>query len=818
MSSQSKDKKHRKRKTKDRSPDDYFAAGPFEFARFGRVMVSRSRASLKDWQQAQAKMALDLPKITSEIDTLVMRIADRVSRLPPERLLHRGWWERASLTIGLGCRETLGFDQLTAMRMIDYIQSIIASVQPVLPYRTDLPEEEWVALRKDVETLFTRLSLDYQICLTAHRRASDPNLDMSLEEFRFRAETLWMNVRGERYHIHERQALEDTIGPHSDVLLRLFGIDSQTLVAALDRLLLKLTAGLHDAVLELKEFREAVLNRLSELVTERPDAELEVLHTAVFEDPDLSARRDELGGELFGLDLVDVEKVTGLPTALVDQLAWSPGEDQEFLTPGDFRGWPLRVWPTMKRPFIRLGGRVFAFDVFVLFDNFYRVLQRLIFRLAPDYKETWNARQKALSEALPFRYFARLLPGARVLRPVFYRMKSRSGAIEWHECDGVFIYDDHLLIVEVKAGAFTYTSPATDLPAHIASLKNLNRNPVVQGKRFLEYLESSPSVPISDDNHNEIGRLSRADFRHVTVCAVTLDPFTELAARGHHLGEVGVDIGEGAVWMLSIDDLRMYADLFDNPLVFLHFVEQRMQAAQSELVDVGDEFDHLGLYLRENNYSMYASNLSQSATTRPRFYGYREPIDKYYDAVFRGEEATLPKQEMPTRLAEIIKFLGTSSLRGRSEIVSFLLDASGDHRETIANAIEQQLHDNVVLGRVKPISTYGDHAFTLFTWSPPVSRDAGFAREHTMAVLAAAGENSRLLLELKYSDQDIVEAVYWRRLSLVGLSDTEVARIQAKATALRARRVAAARKRGKIGRNDPCPCGSGRKYKQCCRP
>ena len=21
---------------------------------------------------------------------------------------------------------------------------------------------------------------------------------------------------------------------------------------------------------------------------------------------------------------------------------------------------------------------------------------------------------------------------------------------------------------------------------------------------------------------------------------------------------------------------------------------------------------------------------------------------------------------------------------------------------------------------------------------------------------------------------------------------------------------------GKIGRNDPCPCGSGKKYKQCC--
>ena len=820
ISSRSKRKRHRKgkTKTKDYSPDESFAVGPFEFARFGRVMVGQSCASAEEWQQAQTKMALNLPEITSEINTLVTRIADRVSRLPPEQLLQRAWWERTRLVVSLGGREMSGFDGLTAMRMLDYVQSIIASVQPVLPYRIDLPEEEWGALRNDVETLFTRLSLEYQISLTAHRRASDSNLDMDLEEFRFRAETFWMNIRGKRYHVHERQALEDVVRPHSEVLLRLFEIDSQMLVAGLGRLLHKLTGGLHDAVVELKEFREAVLNRLSELATEQPDAELEMLRAIAFNDPDVSARQVDLFGELAGLDLFDVKKVTGLPDALVGKLAWSPGEDQEFFAPGDFRGWPLRVWPTMKRPFIRLGGRVLAFDVFVLFDNIYRVLQRIIFRLAPDYKETWNVRQKALAEALPFRYLERLLPSARVLRPVFYRTKSKRGSVEWHECDGVLMYDDHLLIVEVKAGAFTYTSPATDLPAHIASLQNLVRNPAGQGKRFLEYLKSAPNVPICDESHKQIERLSRSDFRHVTVCAVTLDPFTELAARGQHLRKVGVDIGEGAVWVLSIDDLRVYADLFENPLVFLHFIEHRMRGAQSELIDVNDELDHLGLYLRENNYSMYAANLVQSDSTRFTCEGYRTPIDEYYNAVIRGEETTLPKQEMPTRLAEIIKFLGTSSLRGRSEIVSFLLDSSGDYRKIITNAIEQQLFDNAALGRVRPISTYGNHAFTLFTWSPPVARDAIFAREHTMAVLAAAGETSRVLLELEFSDQDTVAAVHWRRLNLAGLSDAEVARIQAKGAALCAQRVAAARKRGKIGRNDPCPCGSGKKYKRCCRP
>ena len=816
MSSRTKKRKRRKGKTETRSPDDYFAAGPLEFARFGRIMVSRSRADLEDWQQAQAKMARDLPKITNEIDNLVNRIAHRVSRLPPQQLLRRAWWERASLLIGLAGDQASEFDRLTAMRMIDYVQSIIASVQPATPCHSDVPDDEWVALTNDVGTLFTKLSVEYQICLTAHRRATEPNLDTGLEEFRFRAETYWLNVRGQRYHAHERQALADVVHPHSEVLLQLFGIDSHTLVAAFEELLHKLTAGLHETLLGIEELRTAALNRISEIADAPPAAELDPRRTPPLDDPDLSRRRDELAGELFGYDLFDVKKITGLPDSLIEELAWSPGEDQEFFASGEFRGWPLRVWPTMKRPFIRLEGKVFAFDVFTLFDNFYRVLQRVILRLDPDYRETWNTRQKMLSEALPYRYLKDILRGARVFRPVFYRTKSSTGTIEWHECDGLVIYDDHLLIIEVKAGAFTYTSPATDLPAHIASLENLVRRPVAQGRRFLAYLKAATSVSIYDDSHNEIGRLRRADFRRVTVCAVTLDPLTELAARGQHLKKAGVNIGDGAVWPLSIDDLRVFADIFDNPLVFLHFVEQRMRAAQSKVVDVDDELDHLGLYLRENNYSMYASNLAQSDQAQLIFDGYRTPIDEYYSALYRGEKVDLPRQEMPARLAEVIRFLGTSSIRGRSRVVSFLLDSSGTYRRSIAKTIENQLRDNASLGRPRPVSTYGAHPFTLFTWSATVRRNANLAREHTMAVLAAAGEKSRLLLELEYSDQDAVTAVHWQWLNLAELPDAEVAGIQARAAALRMQRVEAALTRGKLGRNDPCPCGSGAKYKRCC--
>ena len=78
--------------------------------------------------------------------------------------------------------------------MVDYVQSVIVSVNPK-QYADNISDEDWAKLKSDVATLFRRLTLDYQMCLTARRRAQDPQLDMRLEEFRFRAETLWLRAR-----------------------------------------------------------------------------------------------------------------------------------------------------------------------------------------------------------------------------------------------------------------------------------------------------------------------------------------------------------------------------------------------------------------------------------------------------------------------------------------------------------------------------------------------------------------------------------------------------------------------------------------------
>src|ERR1022692_362426 len=89
---------------------------------------------------------------------------------------------------------------------------------------------------------------------------------------------------------------------------------------------------------------------------------------------------------------------------------------------------------------------------------------------------------------------------------------------------------------------------------------------------------------------------------------------------------------------------------------------------------------------------------------------------------------------------------------------------------------------------------------------------------HTRVVMLGSGEKSRPLVELEYAGEGVLKAVHWQHLDVAGLSSAELDRLRAKGAALRQRRVLAVRRQRKIGPNELCPCGSGRKYKRCCRP
>jgi len=665
------------KKKKIVKPDEIISNGALQIARYGQNIVLNSNLTKEQHEKMLQKCAEQYSTVVEEIDELVDSIVSAVQVLPPEQLLHRTWTNMVIAFQNVEVETDVGAEEAHAIRMVEYLQSIIAASLPAIKQKNEVSEEDWQHLSAQIETLFQKVNLEYQICATAKRKLSEDSFDDAMEEFCFKAQMHWCNVRGDSYQIHQVQSLADLLIPQSDIIERVFGISGEFLITELQKIWHSVIFGLNEAMTVSNRIRIDACNDVEKMLQDRSlskDKNVPELIKIAMEQRGCLGEFEYSLGCIFGMDLFDVGLITNLPTSFLEEFSWKPGQDAEFLAAGEFRGWPLRIWPTFKRPFIKLGERYYCFDEQCLFDNFFRQLEKKVFSHSALEKQAWIDGRKALSEALPIKYFKKLLPEATIYQEAYYQSQATNGAKKWCEADCLIKFDDHLFVIEVKAGAFTYTAPATDFPAYISSLKNLVQNPVEQGLRFVKYLQSSEEVSIFDAKHKEIAKLRRDAFRLVTICAITLDAFTEIAAQTQHLHKIGVAVGNDPIWSLSLSDLRVYADIFQSPLEFLHFVEQRMSAATSKRLELNDELDHLGLYLEHNHYYvMYADEVSKEID-KLQYHGYKSEIDRYFAKKLIGEETpVLPVQKMPSRLREVLHFLNSSKIQGRTSIASYQL-------------------------------------------------------------------------------------------------------------------------------------------------
>ena len=820
-------KKNNKRfkRVKPASPDEVFSAGPLHVARFGNHIAMTSSWSEGQHAEVIAKLAARYPMVVQEIDEIVSEIVSAVSVLPPDKLLMRAWQEKVVSSQHVKVEADVSQDDALALRMIDYVQSVIAAALRGEAQKSELSEEDWQDIKTKVSALFTKLNFEYLSCSTAHRRVSGEIYDEAMEIFLTRAQLHWCNVRGDYYQIHQVEIIEDLLKNQSNLIEAVYGITSDQLLSEIKKIWHSLTFGFPEAV-------ESVRHIHAEVVAEidRMEKQTDVVYEYgspgdLFREVTIRLGHSEAMQKntdaCFKMGLFDLRKITNLPIDFLEDFSWAPGQDTEFLEDGEFKGWPLRIQPIFKRPFLKLEGNYYCFDLYSLGDNFYRQIEKRIFRRLEAKKQEWIENRKKVSESLPIEYLTRLLPGATVLPEVYYPLLSATGGSkDLAEVDCLVIYDDHLFIVEVKAGAFTYTSPANDLPAYIKSLEALVGAPSKQGQRFLKYLESSAEIEIYDSKRRPIGMLRRGDFRCKTICAVTLDPFTELSAQAQHLHKIGVDAGDVPAWSLSLGDLRVYSDVFVGPLDFLHFVEQRMAAASSEKLALDDELDHLGLYFEHNNYVMHANELSKNNGAHLQFNGYRSSLDTYFAAKLAGSgDLSLPMQELSYRLRELIDFLATQIHPHRSRIASYLLDLAGEWRSDLSKWIDEELNAIPQRGRCIPLSMVGDVRLTIFVNIDGIAElSHERAVEHTQAAIIASGESDRMLLELTYGPNGPMRASM-STVSLFGLSQKDFELYKEKAIDLKEKRLArSVANFGSIGRNEICPCGSGKKFKKCCTP
>lgn len=795
---QSKNIKKRNRKLTNK-PDDYFNNGIFEMARFGKnVLVKNNRTPE---EQAVYRDSLS-EKYSSKYDSItakVRRLREKILCCDPYRLL-------------IHLRDIAIMGQMNVFSEIDYshetnviihaqefIQSVFISAELYLENRVDDENEE--GFYDEVVTDFEELYKEIQVFYCYWAAYIQKQYAIDDDKLKDIVEAQYMyGVRGNRYQVFELEPIKALLSPHDEILKELFGVSSEEIIQGLDKLRYALSQGYADAFMEFgrefESFCEAVDSGRS------PE---EVLKES-------EERTSIVAGKVFGNDLLDVKKVTGWDEHFINVLSSGLNENS-CSQEGEFSEWPIVNLPVMKKPFIKINGVTYAFLYYALFDNIYRIVQKEVMRVKPHYVDKWKELQTNASEEMVMDLFLKLLPGAEAHIGNYYPVKT--SLKQMNENDIIVTYQNYLFIVEVKAGSFPTTAPIIDYNAYEKAYHNLVEVADSQCSRTLEYIKGHSTPQFYNRDKEPTFTLASYDsFEEIFTFSVTVDNFNEFAAKAEKLS--AISLKEQTV-VLSYDDLLVYGGYFDSPIDFLHYLKQRKAAMKVEQYQMSDEFDHLGLYIDRN---LYALNPSQYGDVKKVFWnGFRQDIDEYFNWLFIDpDRAQKPTQNIPKELMELLDYLKDKISVESIMLAHFLLDLSTESKEDFVEQIKYGLKRQRELGRTVPMVAFGDAKYCVFISMPGVVSIKEKEQLDYAYAMTSRNENVPVMcISLEYDGANKLISATGKKCSMADLDEMERIRINQYGKE-KARDWIELRKRSqkKIGRNDYCPCGSGRKYKYCC--
>jgi uncharacterized protein YchJ len=798
------------KKHKQIKPDDYFEQGPFQVASFGKTVYFQNNLTSEQHDGIIRRIDQDYDNQVAIINSLVKEIRELVNQCEPLKLLKYAHSRFIQSLFGIESEVQLSKEDVYIGRELEYIQSILASSMPIINLSSLQKDQSHIFFQisekiQELYSIYENFVMYHVVHQTKDLLETDPDyisflIDAQAANFH----------RGDRYAVHEIAHLKDLLTPHNEELFKLFNIQVEQLLSGLQNIQHSLSQGMMQSMNQLEQLIDLFEQKSLKLTSEL-DPRQEGM-TIIENDVELRTIRDKFADNFLGYGLYDLDKLTGWTHSFLDKLSWSLGQCESFHTRDQFPGWPVIEMPIYTRPFIKIGGKHYCFDYYNVFDNIYRVIQKAITEIDPSYKDDWKDIQAKTTEDIVIQLFNNLLPGCIVYQSNYYPLGT--SLKQFAENDILILYDNNLIIIEVKGGSYTYTSPMLDIQSHIKSLQTLIGKADSQTERTLNYLKSKETVKIYDEQRIEKGVIHHSDFDEITQMCISLDNFNEFAAKAEKLKFLKM---KNDTISMALDDLRVYTDLFDSPSVFLHFLKQRKLATQSK-VALNDELDHFGMYMAHNMYSITANNIDSDNVS---WYGYREKIDTYFaHMIHENLELTKPKQEIPSKIEEIINYIdSTSKLQKRTSLSTFLLDLSDEARQWFCDAITNALTRQLETKRMTITSCFGEANYSLCCYQPSIpALEPQYIVDYALAAVLQNEEPSRLVIHLHYNIQNILQSLDFKLLTKADIPPDRISELSELADKYSESRIMSFKRQNgikKMGRNDPCPCGSGKKFKKC---
>lgn len=773
----------------------------------GNCILLRNNQSEKEIKKMTEKLSNNYPIIKQIIKQSISEIRSTILKYDPIELLNYTYAALCAHTI------TKKSDEVMPIKILEYIQSIIVSSPKSLSH-DKISDADYNKLANKIENLYRNVML-CQTCLRAYRKQHGCTFDNDLEELYFSLTNYWLIVRGSRYMFFDIPFLETILKPHQEIIEKTYNININDIRDGLKDIQHRLSKRylescklFHsaDALIgeELKKHRIESINEAHCIV--KKFWENNPIYKSAFID-------------FTQMKFVELGENFIWPSSLMDDLSYSPGEDVLFSEePNSF--WPIKNLPIIRKPFLKHNNNYYCYNLYALFDNFYRKINELIIINNPGYREVWNKKQKEISEKLPLIYLKKVLPSSVSFSGVAYRV----GAGNWAEYDALLEYNGLLFVIEVKAGKYDPESPYDDFEGHLRSIKDLILKPAKQASRFINLLKERKSIEICNSNHLKLRDIRYNDYHSIIPLCVTLESMTFLNSTVSNFKSVLEDHDENnKMWAISLDDLMVVVDLFENnPIRFCHYAKIRWNFAKNSQCEIHDEIEHVGLYYFYNNYlKMIEYKYGIHNINKLTFNGFSKTIDDYYSDIainnYDKSKVTLITPKTTLQIEELLKILQKFLSPSLIEGVCYFLDYSITEQDIIATRINKLISetkhtrdnkfaiDNRNDQKVVLIATFYDYEEKINSINNDIKL---YLLEHNLEILYFF---SFKILKDGFAIPKI--EIFTRQMILENIKNKET---KLTTDLPISEFISLFPRKEKVGRNDPCPCGSGLKYKKCC--
>ena len=463
-----------------------------------------------------------------------------------------------------------------------------------------------------------------------------------------------------------------------------------------------------------------------------------------------------------------------------------------------------------RKPFYQLlDGRLLFGDISNAYDVIFDELEAIAKK---DNKFFSNQYQKYKSKWLELRayeHLCQIFPKSDVYQSLCYPDPDKINAEA--EMDLAVKWGPFLLVVEAKSKQFRFEGRVGDVGRLRTDIIKNIQDGFEQSLRVKRYIASSNECHFKEKKTGNLLSFKSEDVKKIFPISITFNHLADIATRLHQLGDLKLFTNKDYPFSICESDFELLTKAKLTPDVFLHYIQRRIELFSDKREWMGDEIDLFSAYL---DTRLLFDNLAfgeEKDFTTMYFSGYSDQYDELM-AFERGEYQTKPNITLnllsdTKQLFETLKDYDSDSARW----IAFSLLALSD---SLLNKITQALL-NIGLDSLNS----GFRTMT-FVENDTVVVLVG-TKIHSFDDLRSHMANKALLEKYRYkANKCIVIGVKYYADNPIKLFNTadyiEFKWVHDENIEQVLASIPKANITKKIGRNEICFCGSGRKFKKCC--